>query len=105
MRILRLNRFRITTRVYAGFACLILLGLTIAVFGLSQLNSVERASSMVATFGERTANNLSNMLNLQVMRRTAAEYHAFGDKAAAAQFAEAHKATTAWLEVAQRETT
>src|SRR4029079_7583448 len=99
----RLNRFRITTRIYSGFGCLIMLGLAIAICGLWQLSAIERAASLMATLEERATNNLDSMRELQAMRRSAIEYQALNDKAGRDRFAEAYSKVSDLLKTAARD--
>lgn len=89
MRALRLNRFRITTRVFAGFGCLIGLGLAVAAFDLYQLANVEREGEVISLADARITHDLTSMLTLETMRRTAESYRFSRDHAAQVQFGEA----------------
>lgn len=104
MRAFRLNRFRVTSRVYGGFGCLIVLGLAIAANGLAQLARVEDDANRLAVSNERMGNNFNSMLDLQTMRRAAMEYKALNDKTVSGQFNDAYEKSSALLKVAQRDT-
>jgi hypothetical protein len=104
MQAFRLNRFRVTSRVYGGFGCLIVLGLAIAANGLAQLARVEDDANRLAVSNERMGNNFNSMLDLQTMRRAAMEYKALNDKTVSGQFNDAYEKSSALLKTAQRGT-
>jgi methyl-accepting chemotaxis protein len=104
MQAFRLNRFRVTSRVYGGFGCLIVLGLAIAANGLAQLARVEDDANRLAVSNERMGNNFNSMLDLQTMRRAAMEYKALNDKTVSGQFNDAYEKSSALLKTAQRDT-
>ena len=104
MRAFRLNRFRVTSRLYAGFGCLIVLGLVIAACGLWQLARVEGETNTLARVDYRMTNGLNTMLGLETMRRTVVEYKVLKDKASKEQFDAAHGKVLALTEEARRDT-
>lgn len=102
--LMRLNRFRITTRIYAGFAGLIALGLAIAAVGIWQLAHVGNDVGTQILVNQHAINNLNNDLDIEIMRRAAFQYREQTDKSAVQQFAAAYGRATDLLKIAQRDT-
>jgi methyl-accepting chemotaxis protein len=104
MHAFRLNRFRVTSRVYAGFGCLIALGLAIAAGGAWQLERGTHEVARLAVVNDRVSLNFGNMLELDEMRQAALEYKALNDKSAVQRFHAAYDLVAEALRVAQRDT-
>jgi len=67
MSVFRLNRFRVATRIHAGFGFLILLGLAIAVSGLWQLSAVEADAVRLAVINRAAGQASEEMLKVSVI--------------------------------------
>jgi methyl-accepting chemotaxis protein len=100
----RLNRFRITSRIYTGFGSLIVLGMAIAACGVWQLSATARNVHQLVAVGELTSNDRNSMLAVETMRRTALQYKTLNDQAAVQQFADAYGQAADLLKAAQRDT-
>ncbi len=82
----RLNHFRITTRVYAGFGALILLGVIIALVGRWQTAAVGDQVERLVTVSDGTTTLLDLDASLERLRRAALRYSISGDATAMAEF-------------------
>ena len=80
-----LNKLKVRTRIYAGFALIIAIGLGVAGFGVFQLSNIDTQVRAM----DVSANTLSRMLetswNLEAMRRGETRYRMDADKAALAE--------------------
>jgi methyl-accepting chemotaxis protein len=90
---MHLNRFRITSRLYAGFGALIVLGLALSVFGVWQLSSVESQLGGLVLVSNDTARILDTGHLLETMRRASLRYQGTGEEAAFKEFGEAEAGT------------
>ncbi len=104
MHTFRLNRVRVTTRIHAGFGCLIALGLMVAVSGLWQLTRVENVTNTLVLVDWRMDNVLNAILDLETMRRATVEYKTSNAGAVKAQFNDAHAKVTELIKLARQGT-
>jgi methyl-accepting chemotaxis protein len=94
---LRLNHFRITTRIYAGFGALVLLGVALAGFGVVQMSSVGSQVGRLVTRSDATATNLELGHALETLRRATLQYSMAGDEGSIKEFTDAHAQAAASL--------
>jgi hypothetical protein len=85
---MRLNDFRINTRIYGGFGSLIVIAAALAVFGIFQLGAIDGHLKKFVGVAGNTARNLTVQRISARMRRLALQYQTAQDPAAARQFAE-----------------
>ncbi|HXZ00285.1 MAG TPA: HAMP domain-containing methyl-accepting chemotaxis protein [Stellaceae bacterium] len=88
--ILHLNHFRITTRIYAGFGALVLLGVALAAFGVVQLSSVGGQVGRLVAKSDATAINLEFGHELETLRRATLHYSMAADEDSAKEFADTY---------------
>ncbi len=78
---MRLDRFKISTRIYVGFAALIVVSLFLAAFGVSQLSDVGSDAGRMSYFAGRVAKVLDATRRLELMRRAETHMRIDGDQA------------------------
>jgi methyl-accepting chemotaxis protein len=92
---LALNRFRIRSRIYGGFAALIVLVLAVALFGATQFSATGNQVGSLVTVSDQMARVLTVQRLLETLNRASLRYQTKGDKALAKEFEESQaKATT-----------
>src|SRR5690242_6825277 len=78
---LALNRFRIRSRIYGGFAALIVLVLAVALFGATQFAATGGQVGSLVTVSDQMARVLTVQRLLETLNRASLRYQTKGDKA------------------------
>ena len=94
---LNLNRFHITSRIYAGFGLLVGLGLMLAILGVWQFSATDSQVETLVTASDHTARVLRENHLLETMRRAALQYQTKSDPEMIKEFADAHTRVSALL--------
>ncbi len=84
-----LNRFNITSRIYAGFALLVALGLSLAILGVWQFSATHGQVDRLVAGSDNTARVLEETRLLETMRRAALRYQTKSDQAMVKEFGDA----------------
>ena len=71
---MQLFRLGLKPRLYSGFAVLVILGVTLAVFAVLQLSTVATQVGKMTALNDNVTRVLQAAEELQVMRRTALRY-------------------------------
>jgi methyl-accepting chemotaxis protein len=85
-----LGRFRITTRIYAGFGILVALGLVLALVGVWELSATSRQVESLMKVSDQTARISRINWLLETINRAALGYQTKEDDAMVKEFAAAH---------------
>jgi len=86
---LNLNRFRITTRIYAGFGLLVALGVAVAIWSAWQSSATSRSVDNLVTVSDHAQRVLRMSGLVETIRRAALRYQTKGDEAMIKEFADA----------------
>jgi hypothetical protein len=84
-----LDRFRVRTRIYAGFGLLVFLGCVLAGFAVWQMQSVGLEAGKMNALAANITRVLETWRQLEAMRRTQVEYRIDATDAAMQEFASA----------------
>jgi hypothetical protein len=101
---LRINRFRITTRIYTGYGILVAFCCSLAVFGGWQLSILGGQIGRLVVMSEQVSKTLDIRLQLETLRRAALQYQSFNDAAAKRDFATAYGLAGEGLKTAAHDT-
>jgi methyl-accepting chemotaxis protein len=103
--VLKLNQFRIRSRLYSGFGALIVITLLLAGFGGWQLSKIGGQSDHLVAVSENAARNLEVSVLTQKMRRLNLRFKTLGDDSAIKDFNTAQTEAGELLATAAKVTT
>ncbi|HZB91147.1 MAG TPA: methyl-accepting chemotaxis protein [Stellaceae bacterium] len=101
---MRFSDYRIKSRIYAGFGALVLIAAAVALFGVFELNGIDRALGKFVGLAGNSARNLDVQRLSQQMRADALKFQTSEDEAAVADFDTAAAKARELLETAIRTT-
>ena len=99
---MRLPQFKVTTRLAAGFAALVLLGAGVAAYAVVQLNGVHSQVDKMQSLAANLQRVLESSQLLEVQRRAEFEYSIDGDDKALQDGSEAQNKLLALLDEAAK---
>jgi methyl-accepting chemotaxis protein len=99
-----LSQLRIKSRIYLGFAALIVIGLVVAGFGAWQLTVVAGKVGSLTAISENASRNLEVSKLGEVLRRSTLRFKTSGDASALKDFDDAQKQATELLATAAKVT-
>jgi PAS domain S-box-containing protein len=88
---MRLNHFSIKSRIYMGFAALILLILGLAAFGIVQLSYLRSQNDTFVSVSDNSTRVLETGRILETLQRTAQHYQSSGDNGTIDEFVRARQ--------------
>lgn len=83
---MRLGDYRIKSRIFAGFCCLILIAAAVAGFGYFKLMTIESQLGKLVSVAGNTTRNLDAQRLIERMRQLALKYRTSGDETAISEF-------------------
>jgi methyl-accepting chemotaxis protein len=101
---MRLSDYRIKSRIYAGFAVLVVVAAAVAAFGVLELTGVDRQIGKFVSISGNTTRNLEVQHLAEQMRRNVLRFRAYQDEAAVKEF-EAEQAKAIELLAAAKQAT